>query len=100
MAMAEREPFCEPCGLPLAMCGHRAPVSRAAVAAAQTVGPVDWEHLDQLAEEGMTSDGAPFEAQYGGRCHGCGDRWEPGDQLAWSADDGELMHASCVHGGR
>lgn len=95
--MAEKEPYCERCQLPLAMCVHRGTVPRSAVRAAEQV-PVNWELVEQLAEQAMVSDSRPFEAQWGGTCPLCGQRWEPGDRLAWSADEDKPGHAECVLG--
>jgi len=57
---------------------------------------IDWELCDEIAAMGLDRDyGPPFEALYSGRCP-CGGPWEPGDQIAWSADDDQFIHASCV----
>lgn len=93
--MAEAEPYCERCQLPQLMCIHRGAAPRSAVVSAELVA-VDWERLDQLAEQAMNSNGPTFEAQWPGKCTACGDRWEAGDRVAWSADDDGLGHADCV----
>lgn len=87
--------FCERCQLPLIMCAHRRPGRAAAVTAGGPPGP-DWDHIDELAEQGFDGDSVPFGAQYGGRCRGCGERWDPDDMIAWSAGEGGLVHAECV----
>lgn len=35
-----------------------------------------------------------FEAKYHGRCVGCDERIEPGDQVEYNADE-ELVHVHC-----
>ena len=93
--MAEAEAYCDFCQLPLFMCWHGKRRGLPAVRSA-VVAEVDWDHLEELAEQAEHEDSKPFPAAWGGLCHGCGDRWEPGDMIAWAADDGELVHASCV----
>lgn len=95
--MAEVEPYCDRCQLPLVMCAHRGTVPRSAVRAAEAVA-VDWAHIEELADQAMTADSRPFEARWAGTCPLCGQRWEPGDSLAWSADEDKPGHAGCVLG--
>jgi hypothetical protein len=91
--MAEAEPYCHAHQLPRAVC--RCPASRGDLATAELT-IVDWERLEDLADQAMNEDSPPFQAQWPGTCHACGQRWEPGDMVAWSADDDELAHASCT----
>jgi hypothetical protein len=97
--MAEPAPYCNHCDLPLAMCIHgRVPVTRRALGQAREV-PVDWDHMADLAEQGMTAETGPlFEALYHGTCRGCGGRWSPGDFIAWATGEDRPVCADCARG--
>jgi hypothetical protein len=56
-----------------------------------------WDDLTDQAEQGMGGAVGPvIEAQYGGRCRGCGDRWEPGDLIAYGEDEDGWLCSSCA----
>ena len=57
----------------------------------------DWEHVAELAGEGMTAAAGPlFEARYPGTCHGCGERWAPGDKIAWGNGEDSFVCSGCA----
>lgn len=58
---------------------------------------IAWEELWELAETGMRRAVGPLiEAQYGGRCRGCPERWEPGDFIAYCEDEDGWVCADCA----
>jgi hypothetical protein len=62
-----------------------------------TIEP-DWhEQMAELAEESVSSDVGPLRiSRWGGVCPCCGLRWEAGDYIAWSPDEGKHICADCA----
>jgi hypothetical protein len=58
----------------------------------------DWhEQMAELAAESLTAECGPLrEARWGGTCCCCGLRWEAGDYIAYSPDEGKHICASCA----
>ena len=86
--------FCELCQLPSYSCPHGMVVVSKTTGTIARPEPLDWEALAEQAERGMTGYSKPFEASWDGMCP-CGVRWEPGDLLVWSPDDGQPVHQVC-----
>lgn len=86
--MAEPEPYCEHCDLPVAMCPHGRPVP-------------SWQALaEAFAEAQERTDGlGPWiSSRYDGRCAGCGGRWSSGDLIRYGEEEGGWLGECCGGG--
>ena len=101
-AVVTGEAFCERCFLPLAMCEHGRPRNswRAWLSAGgrpegeQAERIAFWEQLADIAER-WNGLGPWCTALYRGTCCACGRRWEEGDQIRMSAEDGGWVGSCC-----
>ena len=58
-----------------------------------------WEHLAALAERELESALGPWVcAEFSGRCRGCGERWEPGNPIRRSEEEGGWVAECCGTG--
>lgn len=56
-----------------------------------------FDEYAELAEQGETEPvSQPFPARYGGVCRACGDRFEPGDEIAYDRDEDGLICVECA----
>jgi hypothetical protein len=101
------EPYCERCDLPLSQCEHRLPPPEPVPAWAQRVPsrymPGDvyltdyqrfWEGIRDTLIRG-SGLGPWVVAEWHGRCKACGERWEPGERIRGSSDDGGFICETC-----
>lgn len=54
-----------------------------------------WEGLAAMAAD-PPDTGPVIEARYSGHCRACGERWEPGDLIAYGEDEGGWLCEGCA----